>query len=58
MESSLLSSSKELYEKCENTGNVTFAIKANSLHRMAGDRRKQVETLDEEVAQHLTALKQ
>jgi len=31
--SSLLSTSVELYEKCEGNGNVTFVTKANSLRR-------------------------
>ena len=37
----LLSKSKELYEKCENTGNLIFVTQGNSLHRMADDKEKQ-----------------
>jgi len=56
--SSLLSKSKELYEKCENTGNLTFVTQGNSLHRTAGDKEKQLATLDKEMAERLLAVKQ
>jgi len=56
--SSLLSKSKELYEKCENTGNLTFVTQGNSLRRMADDKEKQLATLDKEMAERLLALKQ
>jgi len=56
--SSLLSKSKELYEKCENTGNLTFVTQGNSLHRTADDKEKQLATLDKEMAERLLALKQ
>jgi len=56
--SSLLSKSKELYEKCENTGKVTFVTQGNSLRRTADDKEKQLATLDKEIAERLLALKQ
>jgi len=43
--SALLSSAKDMYEKCEKTGNVTLNTKANFLHRTAEDKKKQVEVL-------------
>ena len=56
--SSLLSKSKEFYENCENTGNLTFVTQGNSLRRTADDKEKQLATLDKEVAERLLALKQ
>ena len=54
----LLSKSKELYEKCENTGNLIFVTQGNSLHRMADDKEKQQATLNKEMAERILALKQ
>jgi len=52
------SKSKELYEKCENTENLTFVTQGNYFHRTADDNKKQLATLDKEMAERLLALKQ
>lgn len=56
--SDLISSSKQMYDKCESTGNVTFVTKANSLRRTAESKQKELDSLDKEIAERLLALKQ
>ena len=56
--SSLLSTSKELYEKCEKSGELSLVTKANALRRRAEEKQQEVEMLDREIAEHLLATKQ
>jgi len=48
--SSLLSTSKELYEKCEKSGELPLVTKANALRRRAEEKQQEVEALDREIA--------
>jgi len=56
--SSLLSTSKELYEKCEKSGELSLVTKANALHRRAEKKQQEAEALDREIAERLLAMKQ
>ena len=56
--SSLLSTSKELYEKCEKSGELSLVTKANALRRRAEEKQQEVEVLDREIAERLLATKQ
>ena len=56
--SSLLSISKELYEKCEKSGELSLVTKAIALRRRAEEKQQDVEVLDREIAQCLLATKQ
>jgi len=53
--SSLLSTSKELYEK---RGELPLVTKANALRRRAEEKQQEVEVLDREIAERLLATKQ
>jgi len=55
--SSLLSTSKELYEKCEKSGELPLVTKANALHRRAEEKQQEVEALKIEIAERLLATK-
>jgi len=48
--SSLLSTSKEMYEKCEKSGELSLVMKANSLRRRAEEKQQEVVVLDREIA--------
>ena len=48
--SSLLSTSKELYEKFEKSGELSLVTKANALRRRAEEKQQEVEVLDKEIA--------
>jgi len=56
--SSLLSTSKELYEKCEKSGELSLVTKAVALRRRAEEKQQEVEVLDREIAERLLATKQ
>jgi len=56
--SSLLSTLKELYEKCDKSGELSLVTKANALHRSAEEKQQEVEVLDREIAERLLAMKQ
>ena len=56
--SSLVSTSKELYEKCEKSGELPLVTKANALRRRAEEKQQEVEVLDREIAERLLATKQ
>jgi len=56
--SCLLSTSKELYEKCEKSGELSLVTKANALCRRAEEKQQEVEVLDREIAERLLAMKQ
>jgi len=55
---SLLSTLKELYEKCEKSGELSLVTKANALRRRAEEKQQEVEVLGREIAEHLLATKQ
>jgi len=56
--SSLLSTSKEMYEKCKKSGELSLVTKANALRRMAEEKQQEVELLDREIAERLLATEQ
>ena len=56
--SCLLSTSKEMHEKCEKSGELSLVTKANALHRRAEEKQQEVEVLDREIAERLLATKQ
>ena len=56
--SSLLSTSKEMYVKCEKSGELSLVTKANALRRRAEEKQQEVEVLDKEIAERLLATKQ
>jgi len=57
--SSLVSTSKELYEKCEKSGELPLVTKAiNALRRRAEEKQQEVEALDREIAERLLTTKQ
>jgi len=56
--SSLLSTSKELCEKCKKIGELLLVTKANAVRRRAEEKQQEVEALDREIAEHLLATKQ
>jgi len=56
--SSFLSTSKELYEKCEKSGELSLVAKATALRRRAEEKQQEVEVLDREIAERLRATKQ
>jgi len=45
----LLSTSKELYEKCEKSRELPLVTKANALRRRAEEKQQEVEVLDREI---------
>jgi len=49
--SSLFSTSKELYEKGEKSGELSLVTKANVLRRRAEEKQQDVEVLDREIAE-------
>jgi len=56
--SSLVSTSKELYEKCEKNGELPLVTKANALFRRAEEKQQEVEAQDREIADRLLVTKQ
>ena len=56
--SSLLSTSKEMYEKCEKSGELSLVTKAHALRRRAEEKQQEVEVLDRKIAERLLATKQ
>ena len=56
--SCLLSTSKELYEKCKKSGELPSVTKANVVRRRAEEKQQEVEVLDREIAERLLAMKQ
>ena len=56
--SSLLSTSKEMCEKCEKSGELSLVTKANALRRRAEEKQQEVEVLDREITERLLATKQ
>ena len=56
--SSHLSTSKELSEKCEKSGELPLVTKANALRRRAEEKQQEVEALDREIAERPLATKQ
>jgi len=56
--SSLLSTSKELYEKYEKSGELPLLMKASALRRRAEEKQQEVEALDREIVERLLATKQ
>ena len=52
----LLSTSKELYEKCEKSGELSLVTKAIALRRRAEEKQQEVEVLN--IAERLLATKQ
>jgi len=56
--SSLLSTSKEVYQKCEKSGELQLVTKANALRRRTEEKQQEVEALDREIAERLLATKQ
>ena len=54
----LLSTSKELYEKCKKSGELSLVTKSNALRRRAEEKQQEVEVLDREIAERLLATKQ
>ena len=51
--SSFLFTSKEMYEKCEKSGELSLVTKANALRRRAEEKQQEVEVLDMEIASSL-----
>ena len=51
--SSLLFTSKEMYEKCEKSRELSLVTKANALCRRAEEKQQEVEVLDREIASSL-----
>jgi len=56
--SSLLFTSKEMYEKCEKSRELSLVTKANALCRREEGKQQEEEVLDREIAEHLLATKQ
>ena len=56
--SSLLSTSKELCEKCKKSGELLLVTKANAVRGRAEEKQQEVEALDREIAERLLATKQ
>lgn len=54
----LTTNSKQLADKCETTGNLTFVTKSNSFRRTAGDKLKELKTLEDTISQKQSEIKQ